>query len=262
MEATTLKPLLGLKVLVTRPRDQARVLSEKLRALGALTFELPTIEIAPPQSYTQLDKAIHNLKSYDWIIFTSARGVQFFTDRLASLNVTLGKGDHIKVAAIGPATAAALKRVGLEPDFVPRQYLTEKTATGLGDVQGRRILLARADIASKRLPEILRERGALVDDIAAYRTVMPSCVTREKLQSILMKGIDLITFTSPSTVRNLAVLLSSEGLDGYLKGCKVACIGPVTHEAAKELGVHVDIVAKNHTIESLVEAIVNEIRTV
>jgi uroporphyrinogen III methyltransferase/synthase len=259
MQATTVKPLSGLRILVTRPRDQAHILSDKLRALGAVTFELPTIEIAPPHCYTQLDNAIHNLKAYDWIIFTSGYGVQFFTDRLASLNVTLERDGHVKVAAIGPATAAALKRVGREPDYVPQQYLTEKIATGLEDVQGRRILLARADIASKRLPEILRERGALVDEVVAYRTVMPSNLTREGLESILMKGIDVITFTSPSTVRNVALLLGSDGLDGYLKGCKVACIGPVTHAAAKELGIHVDIVAKNHTIESMVEAIVNEI---
>jgi uroporphyrinogen III methyltransferase/synthase len=259
MEATTLKPLSGLRVLVTRPRGQAHVLSEKLRALGAVTFELPTIEIAPLQSYTQLDNAIHNLKSYDWIIFTSVHGVRFFLDRLTGLNIALTKDDHVKVATVGPATASALKHAGREPDYVPQQYLTEKIATGLGDLQGRRILLARADIASKRLPEILRERGASVDEVVVYRTMMASDLTREKLESILIKGIDLITFTSPSTVRNLALLLSSEGLDGYLKRCKVACIGPVTHEAAKELGIHVDIVAKNHTIESLVEAIVNEI---
>lgn len=259
MEATTVKPLSGLRILVTRPRDQVHILSDKLRALGALTFELPTIEIAPPQNYTQLDNAIHNIKSYDWIIFTSVHGVQFFIDRLASLNVKLAKDDHVKVAAVGPATAAALKHAGREPDYVPQQYLTEKIATGLGDLQDKRILLARADIASKRLSEILRDRGALVDEVIAYRTVIPSDLRREELESILKRGIDVITFTSPSTVRNLALLLGSEGLDGYLKGCKVACIGPITHATAKELGIHVDIVARNHTIESLVEAIVNEI---
>jgi uroporphyrinogen III methyltransferase/synthase len=259
MEAATVKPLLDLKVLVTRPRDQAHALSEKLRALGAVTFELPMIEIAPPQSYAQLDNAIHHLKSYDWIIFTSVHGVRFFLDRLTGLNIALTGDGRVKVAAVGAATAAALKHAGREPDYVPQQYLTEKIAAGLGDLQGRRILLARADIASKRLPEILRERGASVDEVVVYRTMMASDLTREKLESILTKGIDLITFTSPSTVRNLASLLPSEGLDGYLKGCKVACIGPVTHAAAKELSIHVDIVAKNHTIESLVEAIVNEI---
>ena len=259
MEATTVKPLLGIKILVTRPRDQAHLLSDKLRALGAVTFELPAIEIAPPQSYAQLDDAIHNIKLYDWIVFTSVHGVQFFNDRLASLNATLAKDNHVKVAAVGPATAAALKHAGREPDYVPRQYLTEKIAAGLGDLHGKRILLARADIASKRLPQILSENGASVDEIVAYRTVMPNDLTREVLESILMKGIDVITFTSPSTVRNLALLLGSDGLEGCLKGCKVACIGPVTHEAARELGIHVDIVAKNHTIDSLVEAIVDEI---
>ena len=259
MEATTTLPLLGLKILVTRSRDQAHVLSEKLRALGAVTIELPTIQIAPPQSYAQLDKAIRNIKYYDWIVFTSVHGVQFFIDRLTTLNITLAKGNQVKVAAIGPATASALKNAGCEPDYIPQQYLTEKIAAGLGDLHGKRILLPRADIASKRLPQILREHGASVDEVVAYRTVMPNGLTREELESILMKGFDVITFTSPSTVRNLALALGSDGLGRYLRGCKVACIGPVTHDAAKELGINVDIVAKNHTIDSLVEAIVNEI---
>jgi len=259
MKPTTTNPLLGLKILITRPRDQAHALSEKLQALGAVTIELPTIQIVAPQSYTQLDSAIHNIKYYDWIVFTSVHGVQFFNDRLTTSNTTLAKDNYVKVAAVGPATATALKNAGREPDFVPQQYLTENTATGLGDLHGKRILLPRADIASKRLPQILREHGASVDEVVAYRTVMPGDLTREELESILMKGFDVITFTSPSTVRNLALLIGSEELERYLKNCKVACIGPVTSDAAKEFGIHVDIVAKNHTIDSLVEAIVNEI---
>lgn len=262
MEATTVRPLSGLKVLVTRPRQQAQPLSDKLRALGAITIELPTIEIAPPENHTRLDNAIHHINTYDWIIFTSIHGVKFFLDRLTSLKTTIRILDGVKLAAIGPVTAAALKRGGRKPDYVPEQYLTEKIAIGLGDVRGKRILLPRADIASKRLPEVLRERGARVNEVVAYRTVIAGDLTHEKLESIFMKGVNLITFTSPSTVRNLAQVLTPQDFDRFLKDCRVACIGPVTLEAAKELGIHVDIVAKAHTIDSLVEAIVNEIRTV
>ena len=262
METTTVRPLSGLKVLVTRPRQQAQTLSDRLSALGAITIELPTIEIAPPESHAQLDDAIRCIAKYDWVIFTSIHGVQFFLDRLKSLNTTIKALDGAKVAAVGPATATALEHGGRKPDYVPEQYLTEKIAIGLGDVRGKRILLPRADIASKRLPEVLRGRGAKVDEVVAYRTVMARNLTREKLESIFMKGVDLITFTSPSTVRNLAQLMDRKELDRYLKDCRVACIGPVTLEAAKELGFHVNIVAQTHTIDSLVEAIVNEIRSV
>jgi uroporphyrinogen-III synthase len=259
MEATTVKPLTGLTVLVTRPVPQAQTLSDKLRALGAIPIELPTVEITPPESYSQLDNAIVQSAMYDWIIFTSVHGAQSFLDRLRSLNFTIRILDGIKVAAVGPATATALANGGREPDYVPERYLTESIASGLGDVRGRRILLPRADVASKRLPEILRALGATVNEIVAYRTVKPRNLTSEKLGSILADRMDLVTFTSPSTVRNLVQTLAPEDFTKLSK-CKVACIGPVTVQAATELGVHVDIVAENHTIDSLVEAIVNEIR--
>jgi len=188
--------------------------------------------------------------------------VQFFSQRLQELGESSDKLKQVKVAAIGPATAAALERLGKEPDYVPAQYLSEKIAAGLGDVTGKRILLPRADIASKKLPELLRQCGAKVEEVVAYRTVIPEDLSADRLRSVLNQGIDVVTFTSPSTVRNLAQIVGASELQVLLKGVKVACIGPVTAETTKNLGIQTDIVARTHTIDNLVEAIENGIRTV
>ena len=262
METTSLKSLEGVKILITRPEKQNLLLSAKLQNLGATTIELPTITILPPNSTDRLDKSILRILQYDWVIFTSAHGVRFFSQRLEALGEPSDKLKQVNVAAIGPATAAALERLGKEPDYVPTQYLSEKIAVGLSDVKGKRILLPRADIASKKLPELLRQRGAKVEEVVAYRTVIPEDLSADRLKSVLKQGIDVVTFTSPSTVRNLAQIVGAKELEVLLKGVKVACIGPVTAEAAKKLGIRADIVAGTHTIDDLVEAIENDIRTV
>ncbi len=262
MQATALKPLAGMRIIITRPKQQSQALSQGLGKLGAKTIELPTIEIVPVENTGPLDRALRSLEDYDWLIFTSVHGVRFFFERLTALKISLESLKGLKVAAIGPATAAAIERAGKKPDYVPEEYLSERIALGLGHLRGRRILLPRADIASKRLPNLLREHGALVDEIVAYRTVVPRDLTPERVKSIFAEGIDLITFTSASTVRNLAQVLSDGELVVFLRNVTVACIGPVTVEVAKELGVGVDVVAKNHTIDALIEAIVNETRTV
>jgi len=262
MQVTSLKPLSGMRILVTRPIQQAQTLSEKLRQLGATTVELPTIEIVPVENTDRLDRAVKSLDKYDWVIFTSVHGVQFLLKRMAEVKIALETLDKVKVAAIGPATAAALKRVLKKPDYMPTEYLSGKIVEGLGEVKGKRILLPRADIASKKLPALLRERGALVEEVVAYRTVIPRDLTAERLKSILAERVDLVTFTSPSTVRNLARVLGAGELERFLRNVKVACIGPITVQATKEVGIEVDIVARTHTIDALVEAIVNEIRTV
>ena len=178
---------------------------------------------------------------------------------MKAFNVSFKVLDRVEVAAIGPATSQELERFGKIPSYVPEEYLSKQVAQGLGDVRGKRILLPRADIASKKLPSLLRQRGALVDEVVAYRTVIPDELTSVRLRSLLDAGVDLITFTSPSTVRNFVQALGASELQSRLKDVKIACIGPVTVEAAEELGVHVDIVALNHTIDGLVEAIENEI---
>lgn len=262
MQAAPLKPLAGVRVLITRSKADNQRLSAKLRELGAVTIELPTIAIVPPENTELLDQSIRMLSKYEWLIFTSVHGVEFFSKRMFSLGEPIDRLHEAKVAAVGPATATALERLGRKPDYVPEEFLSEHITKGLGDVNGKRILFPRADIASAKLPELLRKDGATVEEVIAYRTVIPDDLSRDRIQSVLRQPVDVVTFTSPSTVRNLAQAAGPRNVESLLKGVKVACVGPVTAEAAKALGVHVDIVAPNHTIENLVEAIANEIRTV
>jgi len=261
MQVTPLRSLAGVRILVTRSKAESHILSEKLRELGAITVQLPTIAIVPPENTEPLDRAIKALSTYSWLIFTSQHGVRFFTERMKNLGESTDRLHDLKVTAIGPATAAALEKLGKKPDYMPEEFLSEQILNGLGDVRGKRILLPRADIAGKSLPEQLRKQGAKVDEVIAYTTVVPDDLSLDRLQLILKQGVDVATFTSPSTVRNLAQI-AENGLGELLNRVKVACIGPVTAAAAKSLGVHVDIVAPNHTIDDLVKAIVNEIRTV
>ncbi len=261
MQTSSFEPLAGMRIVVTRPKPQAQILSDRLRKLGATTIEIPTIEIIPTEDTEQLDAAVRRLGEYDWVIFTSVHGVSAVLSRLEALELSPDALSKPKVAAIGPATANKLTHAGRTPDFMPREFLSEKIAQGLGAVEGKRILLPRADVASKKLPELLRERGAIVDEVDAYETVVPSDLTLERVKANLQDRADLITFTSPSTIRNLAHILGNDQLRDLLKGVRVACIGPVTLEAARELGIVVDVVAMTHTIDALVEAIVNEIRT-
>ncbi len=262
MQVGLSKPLLSKKILVTRATQQASPLSRMLRELGAIPIEFPTIEIVSNSNSEQLDSSIRRLTEYDWIIFTSVQAVRPFMERMAALNLRLESLQRPKVAAIGPSTAAALERAGKKADYVPKEYLSERILADADDLDGKRILLPRADIASKKLPDILRSRGALVDEIIAYRTVIPKDCLSERLKSIFENGVDIVTFTSPSTVRNLAQILGQETLVGLLHGVEIACIGPVTANAAKELAIEADVIAKTHTIDGLVEAIVDEIGTV
>jgi uroporphyrinogen III methyltransferase/synthase len=261
MQTRTLKPLLELRILITRPKEVAGGFSEKLRVLGATPIELPTIEIAPPADFAALDKAIRDINSYDWIVFTSVHGVKFFTKRLTALGLAWKAIGKVKIAAVGPATASILERNGRRADYVPKEFLTQRIAEELGDVKGKRMLLPRTNIASKMLPDLLRRRGALVEEVIAYRTLVPPDLSKDRIRSVFKRGVDFVAFTSPSAVRNLAQVLGENELAAVLKGTKVACIGPVTGEAVRELGVNADVVAMAHTIDALVEGIVNETRT-
>ncbi len=250
------RPLFGKRILVTRARDQASELSRRLVELGAEPIEFPTIRIAPLDDYAQLDAAL--ARKYDWVIFTSVNGVRFVWERVTALGRDARAFAHTRLAAIGSATADELMRRGLRADFVPREYVAEAIVEQIGDVAGQRILLPRADIAREALAEGLRARGAHVDDIAAYRTI-PTDANDPRARDIraqLERGeMDIITFTSSSTVRGLCAALNLESEILNLKST-VACIGPVTARTARELGLRVDIVAAEHTIAGLVAALV------
>ena len=248
-------PLFGKRVLVTRSRAQASVLSEMLAEEGAEPVEVPAIEVSPAEDYTPLDTAIGSLGAYNWVIFTSVNGVEAFFARVRALKMDSRVLGHVRVGAIGPATAAALSQHGIEADFVPPEYVSEAVVEAMGsmDMKGARVLLPRADIGREELADGLARLGAHVEQVVAYRTVMPED-SREKARALLMDGnIDVVTFTSSSTVVNLLNLL--DGDSAFLEGALVACIGPITAQSAQDMGLHVDIVAKEHTIPGLVGAL-------
>ena len=244
----------GRRILVTRAAHQADDLSRRLRVLGAEPVEFPVIAIVPPDDWSPLDAALARLADYDWLVFTSATGVQIFWNRFEA---HIGRGaPHLQIprlAAIGPATAAALRARGLEPQVVPETYVAEALAQALGDVRGQRILLARADIARKALPVLLRAAGATVDEVVLYRTVPVQ--SDLALADILAHGpLGAITFTSSSTVRQFIERVGPEGL-AALRDVPVACIGPVTAATARELDLRVDAVAQEYTMDGLVAAL-------
>ncbi len=244
-----MKPLVGKRILVTRPRAQSAELCDKLATQGAQPIVFPTIEIAPLADYTALDHAIRHLAQYQWIVFTSVNGVKAFWDRLDAVGA--GLMPTLRVAAIGPATASALQSHDVTVTLIPDEYVAEAIIESIGAVQGQHILLPRADIAREALAVELQKRGAIVDEIAAYRT-RPAQPDPNGL-SELQRGVDVITFTSSSTVRNFIALV---GRDLIPSQAIVACIGPITANTARDLGLRVDIVAAEYTMDGLVAALV------
>jgi uroporphyrinogen-III synthase len=240
--------LAGKRILVTRPRAQAAELCDKLAALGAEPIAFPAIEVKPLEDYAALDWAIARLAQYQWVIFTSVNGVAAFWERLTLAGQGAPALAQIKVAAIGPATAHALDKRGVTARFIPDEYVAEAIVEGIGDVRGQQILLPRADIAREALAAALRERGAQVEEIAAYRT-LPAEPDQAGLEQ-LRRGVDAITFTSSSTARNFAALAGSE-----TGGAAIACIGPITAQTVRELGLPVDVMAAEYTMDGLVAAL-------
>jgi uroporphyrinogen III methyltransferase / synthase len=251
------KPLTGKKILTTRAREQADEFAAQLERLGAEAIEFPTIEIVPPLHWEGLDRAIDHLESYDWIIFTSANGVKFFFQRLRERNLSLRFPADLKVCAIGPATAKPLRMKGIRVDYTPEKFIAEAILDGFREmaIQERRILLARVKQARDVLPKGLIELGAEVDVVEAYRTVKPRGGARRLKQLLADGNIDVITFTSSSTVNHFVELLRKEDRRDLLKGMIIACIGPITSKTAKDLGMSVQIEPKEYTIPALTQAI-------
>ena len=259
------RPLFGKKVLITRSRTQASQLRELLADQGAETLELPTIEIAPLADYTDLDAALgrYGLLPYDapfgkisnyWLIFASVNAVAAIFDRLELAGQDARALAGATVAAIGPATAAALAERGIRADFVPQTSVSELAVSELAgrEWEGAPVLLPGADIGRDVLAQGLAAQGARVERIAAYRTIVPPAAAAQARQ-LCGGGIDVITFTSSSTVRNLLELL--DGDKSLLEPALIACIGPVTAAAARELGLRVDLVAEEATVEGLAAAV-------
>jgi uroporphyrinogen III methyltransferase / synthase len=245
-------PLFGQRVVVTRDRRQSSMLAEPLEALGAEVLFVPVIEIADPAESSPLDQAIQNLASYDWLIFTSVNGVRHFVEALDRSDRDL-RSLKAKLCAIGPSTRAAIEALHLRVDVTPEEYVAESLLEALAgeDLKGKRILLPRAAVARDLVPVTLRERGAVVDVVEAYRTIIPADAAARAKEALAHKP-DWITFTSSSTVKNLMALTSREALAGI----KIASIGPVTSATARDAGLTVDVEADPHTIEGLVAAVV------
>ncbi|MGQ9629021.1 MAG: uroporphyrinogen-III C-methyltransferase [bacterium] len=250
------KPLFGKTILVTRAREGASELSNMLAEQGALPVLLPTIEAVEVEDRTPLDRAIERLGTYDWIVFTSRNGVRFFFRRLNDRGLDARALHKAKIGAIGVKTAGELRDLGLLADAVPEEYRAEALVPALGDVEGKRILIPRAEVARDVLPEGLIAKGASVDIAPVYRTIKPKGGAEEALKMLREGNLDVITFTSSSTVRNLIDILGGEeGALRCINRSQVACIGPITAETARRSGIRVDSVAQPHTIEGLVRAI-------
>ncbi len=252
------KPLFGKTVLVTRAREQASEFVKMLERCGARCLVFPTIRVIPPGSWDDLDSALERLQSYQWLIFTSINGVKFFFERLYRLGKDVRELKGIKICAIGPKTAEKLNEYGLVLDFVPSEYRAEAIIEGLGreNIRGKKVLLPRAAVARQILPEKLRELGAEVDVVEAYRTILPDQIDPEVKEAIESGKLDCITFTSSSTVKNFAAFFSSRSIEKLNRDVLIACIGPITADTAKELGFKVDIVPGEYTLNALTEAIV------
>jgi uroporphyrinogen III methyltransferase / synthase len=253
------RPLTGKRIVVTRARSQASSLVQRIEKLGGEVIEFPTIEIRPPESYAALDAAIANIRTYDWLLFTSVNGVEQFLFRLQSLSKSMTELEGIKVGAIGPETAKRLEGSGIKDCIVPRQYQAEGMLEALTPqmMRGKRVLIPRAAKARDALPETLRRWGAAVDVIEAYRTGLPGADSSALNRVLQANGADMITFTSSSTVVNFVQLFQGQNLEALLAGIAIACIGPITKKTIEEMGGRADVVAQEFTIPGLVRAIVD-----
>ena len=253
------RPLFGRRIVVTRAREQASGLAQSLTSLGAEVIQCPTIEIRPLEDYAALDAALANLAEYHWIIFTSVNGVRHFWQRLAVVGKDSRALGGCRVAAIGPATAEALRGRGIAPDFVPQRYVAEGVLEGLlaregGAVAGKRFLLPRAAKAREVLPEELRKAGAVVDVLPAYVTV-PADHNREAVLRCLEEGhLDCVTFGSSSTVENFLALIPAATLKAHPE-VQLAAIGPVTARTLAAHGLACRIQPEEYTIPALVAAL-------
>jgi uroporphyrinogen III methyltransferase/synthase len=250
--------LSGKRIVVTRARSQASELARRLSEFGAEVVEFPTIAIEPPRQYAPMDRAIEQLQAYDWLFFTSVNGVQSFFSRLRQLGKNSQALEHLKVVAIGPETAGRLEDEGVHAHLVPAKYQAEGIIEGLNpaEIRGRRILIPRAAKARELLPETLRQWGASVDVVEAYQTVLPQNHNVGLNELLQQDQIDVITFTSSSTVVNFIRLFEGEDLLRILKGVVIGCIGPITAQTAIDSGLRVDIISSEFTIPGLVDAIV------
>lgn len=259
------RPLTGRTIVITRARAQSADFAAALEELGARVVSCPTIEIVEPESYAALDEAIENLYGYDWLIFTSVNGVDYFLRRMETRGHEASELDELRVCAIGEATASRLVEARIHVDVIPEQFKAEGAFSAIESYVGGRagldrlnVLIPRAAVARDYLPKALEEAGARVDVVPAYRTVRPQTSERGRVEAMLTGGaVDCITFTSSSTVANFAGLFDTMDLSPLLEGVRVACIGDITAATAAEYHLRTDILPDEYTIPALTRAIVD-----
>jgi uroporphyrinogen-III synthase len=257
------QPLAGKRILVTRARHQAGQLSSQLAAQGAEVIEIPAIEILPPDSFDPLDIALRSLDRYQWLIVTSANTVRVLAERMAVIGIDTSAFAHLKIAAVGSATAQALREVSLDVHITPKEYVAESLLTSIGDelgddLSGTRVLLARSAIARDIIPETLTARGALIDVVDAYRTVIPEN-SAKRIADVFAsaeRAPHAATFTSSSAVTNFFLLLQEAGIDRPPASMKAISIGPITSQTLRGHQREPDAEAKPHDLQGLIAAVV------
>jgi uroporphyrinogen III methyltransferase/synthase len=251
------KPLFARRVLVTRTTEQAGSFSEVLSDMGAEPVEFPTIKIVAPESYSGLDRAIKKLSSYDYLILTSVNGVKYFFERLYKLGKDVRELKGVKICAIGPMTAALIEAENIKVDIVPKEFRAEAVLKTLGAkrIKGKKFLLPRAEVAREILPKEIKRLGGTIDVRTAYKTIAPKKDAELFRKQFLRGNIDVVTFTSSSTVKNFVKIFGAKNLPKLLKKTRVACIGPITADTAMDFGIDVDIMPKDYTVPALAKEI-------
>lgn len=275
------KLLFGKRIMITRAKSQSAEFVALIESLGGEAYEFPVIQIGPTSDWGPVDAAIEDLASYQWVIFTSVNGVEFFFRRMRELQARpAGTGDPLsanieghtgsgnmgslraKIAAVGTKTAEALLKQGISVDLLPQKFVGESLLDELrSHVQpGQRVLIPRADIARKLLPDALRELGCEVTEIDVYEN-RPYNANREEAIRLLKNGeIHVITFTSSSTVRSFVTIMEEEDLNRLLSDVIIACIGPVTAETAEQMGLPVNVTAEPYTVQGLIQSLVHYVK--
>ncbi|MCX7771018.1 MAG: uroporphyrinogen-III C-methyltransferase [Proteobacteria bacterium] len=253
------KPLFGKTILVTRTKEQSGKLSSKLKDLGANVLEIPTIEIVPPESWEEVDRSINDIENYDLLILTSVNGVKYFFGRLRELKKDIRILKGIKICAIGPATRDAIEEKGLIVDIMPDEYVAESVIDRLREqgIAGKKFLLARAKVARDVIPESIKSLGGHIDVVTVYETIKPESSKNALREAFERDIVDIITFTSSSTVNNFFNLLGDIKLS---KKVKFASIGPVTSKTLRDYGIEPSCEAKVYNIEGLINAIIDMVK--
>src|SRR6266545_4808052 len=258
------KSLVGKCIVVTRARAQARSLVQQIEDLGGEVIEFPTIEIQPPENFAAFDAAVGKIESYDWLMFTSVNAVGPFLSRLQHVGKTVDTLEHLDVGAIGPETAKELAAAGITCCLVPERFQAEGILDKVTPetMRGKQVLIPRAAAAREVLPDTLRQWGASVDVVVAYRAVIPATDIEPLVERLRQREVDVISFTSSSTVKNFVRIFDGRNLTEIANGSTIACIGPITAETVEQLGGHTAIVAEEFTIDGLVRAIVSHFEKV